>query len=79
MSPYGGLFLAEDGEGLSHLYGVTPDGQSYPFARNALNDSEFAGVVFSPDNDTMFAQIQSPGITVAITGPFGGLGRHHHH
>jgi secreted PhoX family phosphatase len=77
VSPYGGLFLAEDGEGVQHLFGVTPDGESYPFARNALNDSEFTGVNFAPDAATMFANIQDPGITLAITGPFSGLCRRH--
>ena len=77
VSPYGGLFLAEDGEGVQHLFGITPDGESYPFARNALNESEFTGVNFSPAAGTMFANIQDPGITLAITGPFSGLCRRH--
>ena len=77
VSPYGGLFLAEDGEGVQHLYGVTPDGESYPFARNALNTEEFTGVCFSPDRQTMFANIQTPGITFAIEGPFSGLRPRH--
>ena len=69
-SPYGGLMLAEDGEGVNHLLGVTPAGQTYAFARNELNDSEFAGVVFSPNGRTLFANIQTPGITFGITGPW---------
>lgn len=32
--------------------------------------SETAGVVFSPDGQWLFLNIQSPGITVAITGPW---------
>jgi len=32
--------------------------------------SEWAGVTYSPDGDWLFANIQSPGITVAITGPW---------
>ena len=43
VSPYGGIILAEDGEGIQHLVGVTDQGKSYPLARNELNDSEFAG------------------------------------
>ncbi len=69
-SPYGGLMLAEDGEGVNHLLGVTPTGGAYVFARNAMNDSEFTGVVFSPNGKTLFANIQDPGITFAITGPW---------
>ncbi len=30
VSPYGGVILAEDGEGLSHLVGVTRKGEAYP-------------------------------------------------
>ncbi|MFH8370758.1 alkaline phosphatase PhoX [Streptomyces sp. NPDC018031] len=78
VSPYGGLVLAEDGEGVQHLFGATDDGRTYPIARNELNIgtaeepeySEFAGVVFSPDGRTLYAGIQTPGILVAITGPW---------
>ncbi|WP_328724886.1 alkaline phosphatase PhoX [Streptomyces sp. NBC_00259] len=78
VSPYGGLIIAEDGEGVQHLFGATESGRTYPIARNELNlgteeepaYSEFAGVVFSPDGRTLFASIQTPGIMVAITGPW---------
>ena len=71
VSPHGGLILAEDGEGLSHLVGVTADGKSYPMARNELNESEFTGPTFSQDGRILFANIQSPGYVFAITGPWG--------
>lgn len=71
MAPFGDLILCEDGGGEQFLVGVTPTGQLYPFARNALNTSEFAGACFSPDGRTMFVNIYSPGITVAIWGPWG--------
>ncbi|WP_351225272.1 alkaline phosphatase PhoX [Streptomyces sp. NPDC002133] len=78
VSPYGGLIIAEDGEGVQHLFGATERGRTYPIARNELNlgteeepeYSEFAGVVFSPDGRTLFASIQTPGIMLAITGPW---------
>ncbi|MFF0753808.1 alkaline phosphatase PhoX [Streptomyces sp. NPDC004267] len=70
VSPYGGLVIAEDGEGINHLFGATESGRTYPIARNDLNDSEFTGVTFSPDGDTLFANIQTPGIMLAITGPW---------
>ncbi|MFE0735810.1 alkaline phosphatase PhoX [Streptomyces sp. NPDC058855] len=70
VSPYGGLVIAEDGEGVQHLFGATGSGRTYPIARNDLNDSEFTGVVFSPDGDTLFACVQNPGIMVAVTGPW---------
>ncbi len=50
--------------------GVTPGGQIYKFARNVQSDSEFAGPTFSPDGRTFFVNIQNPGITLAIWGPF---------
>ncbi|MEU1838898.1 alkaline phosphatase PhoX [Micromonospora chersina] len=71
VSPYGGVILAEDGEGVSHLVGVTAQGKAYPLARNELNDSEFTGPTFSADGKILFANIQSPGYVFAITGPWG--------
>ena len=71
VSPHGGLILAEDGEGRSHLVGVTDQGKAYPLALNLVNDSEFAGPVFDASGTTLFANIQSPGYTLAITGPWG--------
>lgn len=70
VSPYGDLILCEDGGGENYLRGVTPQGKLYNFARNALNDSEFCGACFSPDGKTLFVNIQSPGITLAIWGPW---------
>lgn len=78
VSPYGGLVIAEDGEGVQHLFGATDSGRTYPIARNELNIgteeepeySEFAGVTFSPDGRTLYACIQTPGIMLAITGPW---------
>ncbi|MFG1950848.1 alkaline phosphatase PhoX [Micromonospora sp. NPDC048830] len=71
VSPYGGVILAEDGDGLSHLFGVTEQGKAYPLARNELNESEFAGPAFSLDGKVLFVGIQSPGYVLAITGPWG--------
>lgn len=70
VSPFGDLFLCEDGGGTNSLVGVTTTGGLYEFARNALNESEFAGACFSPDGRTMFVNIQTPGITLAIWGPW---------
>ena len=71
VSPHGGLILAEDGEGIQHLVGVTSQGKAYPLARNDYNDSEFCGPAFSADGSILFVNIQSPGFTLAITGPWG--------
>jgi secreted PhoX family phosphatase len=76
VTPWGDLWFAEDeavdGDTINRVMGVTPDGQVYPFARNRLNDSEFAGPTFSPDGNTFFVNFQNPGKTFAIWGPFGG-------
>lgn len=72
VSPYGGVILAEDGEGIQHLVGVTDQGKSYPMARNELaSGNEFTGPNFSADGTILFANIQSPGHVLAITGPWG--------
>ncbi|WP_236789020.1 alkaline phosphatase PhoX [Amycolatopsis sp. GM8] len=70
VSPFGGLILAEDGEGLSHLVGVTERGAAYALARNELNDSEFTGPTFSQDGRYLFANIQTPGYVFSISGPW---------
>jgi secreted PhoX family phosphatase len=70
VSPYGGVIVAEDGEGLSHLVGSTKSGETFFLARNEINDSEFTGPTFSTDRKTLFACIQSPGHVFAITGPW---------
>ena len=61
---------AEDGAGASHVLSSVPGGPSYAIARNQLNDSEFTGPTFSDDGRTLFVNIQTPGITLAITGPW---------
>ncbi len=68
LSPFGDLIVCEDGDGEQFLVGVTLAGECYHFARNALNTSEFAGVCFSPDGQTMFVNIYKPGLTLAIWG-----------
>jgi secreted PhoX family phosphatase len=70
LTPFGHLMVCEDGAGEQFLVGIAPTGECYHFARNALNNSEFAGVCFSPDGQTMFVNIYSPGITLAIWGDF---------
>ncbi len=71
VSAHGGLILAEDGKGIQHLIGVTSAGEAYPLARNDLATAgEFCGPAFSRDRRTLFVNIQFPGYTFAITGPW---------
>ncbi|MGY8825139.1 MAG: alkaline phosphatase PhoX [Candidatus Latescibacterota bacterium] len=70
VSPWGDLVVCEDGPEQQFLVGVTPAGQLYQLARNALNKSEFAGAVFAPDGETLYVNIQNPGVTLAIQGPW---------
>lgn len=74
VTPWGSLVLAEDGVGASHVLSSTPGGASYAIARNQLlvdgGYSEFTGPNFSPDGSVLFVNIQTPGITLAITGPW---------
>jgi uncharacterized protein len=83
VSPRGGLVLCEDGSGEEFLHGLTVDGEIFPFAKNTVvlngerngfvgdfRGSEWAGACYSPDGKWLFANLQSPGITVAITGPW---------
>ena len=80
VSPFGGVILAEDGDGRNHLVGATGRGEPFFFARNDVSDSEFTGPNFSHTGKTLFANIQgdgspgNPGYVFAITGPFRNLG-----
>jgi secreted PhoX family phosphatase len=64
------MYVCEDGSGDQYIVGITQSGALFKFAKNSLNNSEFAGATFSPDGSTFFVNIQSPGLTLAITGPW---------
>jgi secreted PhoX family phosphatase len=70
VTPWGHLVLCEDGprDQPQYLRGVTPEGRLYALAGNSY--SEFAGACFSPDGGTLFVNVQTPGITFAVTGPW---------
>ncbi|MBO6938433.1 MAG: DUF839 domain-containing protein [Deltaproteobacteria bacterium] len=70
VAPWGDLYMAEDGSTEQYLRILEPDGTVSDFARNAISNSELAGVCFSPDGSTLFVNIQGNGLTLAITGPF---------
>jgi secreted PhoX family phosphatase len=66
VSPRGGLVLCEDGYGTEYVHGLTSDGVIFRFIQNNV------GACYSPDGKSSFVNIQSPGITFAITGAVGG-------
>jgi uncharacterized protein len=73
VSPNGGLILCEDGHNEQYIRGLTREGKIFDFAKNILpgyEDKEFAGATFSPDGQTLFVNIQTPGLTLAIWGPW---------
>ncbi len=72
VTPWGDLILCENGPGEEFLVGVTPAGQFYRFARNAMDHADLAGATFAPDGTTLFVNLQGRGVTVAITGPWNG-------
>src|SRR5690606_18736484 len=74
VSPWGHLFVCEDRYSdilVNHLKIVTPQGKITTFANNRVDGNpEWAGTCFSPDGSVMFANIYTPGVTLAITGPW---------
>ncbi|CAN5446958.1 DUF839 domain-containing protein [soil metagenome] len=82
ISPEGNVWLIEDPDRAqrSRIKGLADDGTLFPFAENNRSTTspggadyldEFAGGCFSPDGKWLFVNIQTPGVTLAITGPFG--------
>lgn len=70
VAPYGDLVVCEDGTDDDYVMGITPAGKLYRLARNATGPVEFAGACFSPDGRTLFVNVQDPGITFAVWGPW---------
>ena len=83
-SPRGCLVICEDGgRPGQRLQALTPDGTLFAFAENHtrlrgerngysgdFRAMEWAGVCFSPCGHWLFVNLQMPGITLAITGPW---------
>lgn len=67
------LVICEDNGITNHVRILTSKGQMVDLARNIVpgfETREFAGVTFSPDGQTLFVNIQVPGLTFAIWGPW---------
>ena len=87
-TPGGGLLLCEDRpRRVQRMSALTRDGELMQFAVNnvVLQDEvnghrgdfrrkEWAGACFSPDGQWLFVNIQGPGISFAITGPWSEIG-----
>lgn len=70
VAPWGDVIICED-KADARIIGITPQGKTYVIAQNVgYRESEFAGPVFSPSGSTLFVNIQWPGLTLAITGPW---------
>ncbi len=73
VTPKGSLLICEDGGGENYLRLLDQDGILSNFALNSVpgfTNQEFAGACFSPSGKTLFVNIQTPGITFAIWGPW---------
>ncbi len=74
VSPRGGLVLCEDGGGEQYVRGLNERGEIFDFALNSIvgpeANNEFAGACFSPDGEVMFVNVQTPGVSFAIRGPW---------
>jgi secreted PhoX family phosphatase len=84
ISADGRIVLCEDGDRSGQrLLGLGQDGHVFPIAQNAIvlagekngltgdfRGFEWAGATWSPDGRWLFANIQTPGVTFAITGPW---------
>ncbi len=77
VSPFGGAFLCEDGDGDQYVIGLDGNNTAFAFAQNKLefpgigDYEEFAGAVFSPNNTQMFVNIMGAGTVYCISGPWG--------
>jgi len=72
VTPFDHLLICEDqytDTVNNYIRGLTPDGQTYPFAKLILQ-TETAGCCFSPVGETMFVNVYQPTMTLAITGPW---------
>ena len=68
IAPWGDLIVCEDNSDINRLWGLTSRGKPYLIAQNSYTGSEFAGVCFSPIDNTMFVNLQWNGLTVSIDG-----------
>jgi secreted PhoX family phosphatase len=69
----GNLIICEDNPFVNFIRVLNQKGEIFDLAKNifeGFETREFAGATFSPDFKTLFANIQVPGLTLAIWGPW---------
>lgn len=67
----GNLFICEDGSVDNYVKILSPNGTISEFAKNIVpgfENFELTGCAFSPDLQTLFVNVQNPGLTFAIWG-----------
>ena len=67
------LVICEDNGQMIYLRLLTQSGQVFDLAKNiapGFEKQELAGLTFSPDGQTLFVNLQVPGMTFAIWGPW---------
>lgn len=69
VTPFGNLLICEDGEAVNHLLAWRREVGTQAVARNLTTDSELTGPQLL-DGRLGFVNIQTPGYTFAITGPW---------
>jgi secreted PhoX family phosphatase len=67
-APWGGIVICFSPA--AHVRCVTPEGKIFTLARNSNGQGEFAGGCFSPDGKWFFINLQTRGLTLAVTGPW---------
>jgi secreted PhoX family phosphatase len=70
VGPDGRLYLCEDGGGDQYVVAVNAAGDLTQVMKNVLNGNEFAGACFSHNGRFMFVNIQTPGMTLVVEGPW---------
>lgn len=73
-APNGRIVVCEDRSSGCGLVIVGADGSLTRLAQHRATNSELAGACFSPDGETLFVNIQKPGLTLAINGPMAAVG-----
>jgi uncharacterized protein len=75
VGPSGLIFVAEDGkENLNYIHLISKNGSFIRFAETAKDEA--CGICLTPDGKTMFLNLQSTGVTLAVSGDFEEFARH---